>query len=253
MKCVLHGFAKQGKSMIKKSMVKVGIAALLGGAVMASQAATMKLTGWTFGEGHNVAASAPVYSGQGGSFKGFLDTTTAIETYCLELTESFHFGTQYTNYTKMTAGSYFMSLGIDSKASTLAKLLSYANPIVQSAAVGDRDELSTALQLAIWNVRYDSDMTLTPSSNAVFSDTSSYAAQANIFLLGAENQSSILYSLHVLSSGKPVATFVGNQDQLIWEPAAGRGSGGSVPEPASLALALGALGALRFTSRRRQT
>jgi hypothetical protein len=236
--------------MIDKSLVKVAAAALLGGVVMSSQAATMTLTGWTFGQGHNVAASAPAYNGQGGSFKGFLDGT-AIETYCLELTESFRFGTQYSNYTKLTAGSYLTTLGLGSKEATLAKLLSYANPIVQSAPIDDRDELSTALQLAIWNVRYDSDMTLTPSSHAAFSDTSSHATQANVFLLGATTQSNILYSLHVLSSGKPIATNDGNQDQLVWESAS-RGSGGSVPEPASLALALGALGALRFTSRRRQ-
>ena len=241
----LHGDVQ----IMKQTVVNLGVAALLAGASVASQAATMTLNNWTWGNGNNVNATAPAYSGAGGGFSGTLTGASAqfngnINTYCVELGEFFSFGTANPNYNVLTSVSYFGA----GKALQLAKLLSYANPLVAASAAGTKDDLSTALQLAIWNTVYDTDATL---SSGMFKDISGYAAQANSFLAGAATQSNYL-QLFVLSSGKPVLPTAGNQDQLIWLDGGGS-SGGNIPEPTSLALAFGALGALGFATRRRQS
>jgi Thioester domain/PEP-CTERM motif len=237
---------------MKLNSLRLATAVALCGAAVSAQAATMTLSGYKYGNGNSVNASAPVYSGGAGGFVGTLtgagfpfDTSIGgLNTYCVELGEFFSPGTSYTNYNVVTATSYFNA----SKALQLAKLLTYANPQVTSAGAGLQDDASTSLQLAIWNIVYDNDATL---SGGLFSDTSIYAAQANSFLL---NSASAVNSLQVFvlksQTGVPTGS-TGQQDQLMWIGGGGP-TAGNIPEPTSLALAFGALGALGFSARRRR-
>lgn len=232
--------------MIKKFALQASVGITMAAGALGAQAATMTLANWTFGNGNRVSASTPAYSGLSGGFSGTLTGAPgldgAINTYCVELTEQFHFGTAYSDYSVVSAGSYFSA----AKAQTLGKLISYVfdGNFFGSVAANYRDDLSTALQLAIWNTVYDSDITLSSGS---FKDTSVYKngsvnfAGANALLTASQAASQdITYQLYVLKSvGRP-----GHQDQLLWK---------AVPEPASFALAALALGAAGLASRRRKT
>lgn len=224
----------------------------LAAAAAASQADTLTLNSWTYGNGNavNSVSTSPAasFSGLGGGFTGTLTGIAGfgltIETYCVELTQSFSMGTAYANYFLESASSYFGG----TKANALGQLLSHANPLVTGASAGSKDDFSTALQIAIWNIVYDSDSTVVSGN---FTDTSSHAAQANAFLSGAASAANNL-ELFVLKSqaGVPQGSS-GHQDQLIWRQRPDRSN--DVPEPASLALALGAIGALGWSSRRRKS
>ena len=223
--------------MTSRVLLCAGPALALLAGVPVAQAATVSLNAWTYGNGSTVNTQQPAYSGAAGGFSGALDGVDVL-TYCVELTQQFNWNTSYTNYTDKTALAYFQP-GSD-KAMKLAKLVSYA--FYDSAVHVSTAAQSTSLQLAIWNVVYDDDYTL---SAGAFTDTSAYSSDANTLLTASQSFTN-LANVWVLASPT-------QQDQLHWSKvSAGRSNAEpTVPEPGTLALVAGAIGAAAVALRRR--
>lgn len=179
------------------------------------------LSGWTFGSGNVVATT--LWSGQAGGYTGALAldgfNLSSFNTYCVELTESFSFSSSpMPGYQIVNGATYFGS----SKAEELGKLMSY---VALHPAEVDTAAESTSLQLAIWNLVYDSDRSLLGGS---FTDSSVYGKHATELLEeSADARSNV--AVYALSKN-------GSQDFILTL---------AVPEPTSLSLALVGLFALR--------
>ena len=233
-------------------MARVALGLAISGASFAASAANVTLTGWTFGTGNNVNLTfnnGQTYSGAAGGFSGSLTgtqagqyNTNAFATYCIELTEGVGFSSNpMVQYDVVSGSTYFTNRYNDaSKATTLGKLLTYVsnNPTTVDTAVE-----STAMQLAIWNVIYDTDFSATTGS---FRDSSSYATLANSLLAGAAGITTSQFSVFALEKS-------GSQDFLLGVRTGGgtasAASINSVPEPSSWALGLTALLALLATAK----
>lgn len=228
---------------MKKHLVRSLAALALAATGLSSQAANIKLSGWTFGSGNAVLANAASgdYAGAAGGFVGTLTGAPGYDaapfnTFSIELEEHFAFGEEaVTGYRLVEGARYFQvrrgDVGI---AQRLGRLMTFAydNPdLVQNA------EGSTALQLAIWNTVYDTDDSL--GSGGSFGDASAYATAAEALLVGARGVAASRFEVFALERA-------GSQDLLLLEP----NPNAPVPEPGSMALVLAALGGLAVARRR---
>ncbi|MFM7505197.1 MAG: PEP-CTERM sorting domain-containing protein [Rubrivivax sp.] len=243
---------------MKNSLATAAGAAVLCAAGLASthpaQAAVVTLSNWAFGSGGSVASttggasSLPSYSGLAGGFAAALGGAGALDapnlvTYSIELEEPVSFsGAAVSGYVVQDATSYFAERRLGNAlrpdgalvAERLGRLFTWAQ--ADPTRVDTAAE-STALQLAVWNIVYDSDWSVfNPAGN--YSDTSSHAVLANIMMANASLTANRLDVFALANSGRT--------DLLV--------TALKVPEPGTLALAavaLAAVASLRRTSSAR--
>jgi hypothetical protein len=189
------------------------------------QATSLQTTGWlappplSFGVHRTVGGNQNV---QAGGFNGIWDNTTPIVFWCFDLDHFFSLGNTY-DYTASALGG--------SIADTLARLFNEAY-----GSAGASNVNSAAFQLAIWNILYDSDSSVSNGQGSFYATSGNAAAiaQANTWLqnLAADGGSYSITYLH--SNAHPESQnfiTVSRIPRLVPEP----------PMLALLALALGAI------------
>lgn len=216
-------------------------AAALVAAAPATQAAQVTLHGWAYGQGPEVRATG--YTGAAGGFEvtlagaGDAFDAASFLSYCLEIEQAAPaFGAMAASYRVVDGRAYFASRhGDASIADRIGLLLAH---VAASPARVDTAAESAAMQVAIWNLIYDTD--LNASARSAFREVSGFGTQAN----------SLLALLDTPAVGGPLRVWAlesdDAQDLLLLQQPSGTNR---VPLPATAALALLGLAGLTLTRR----
>lgn len=199
-----------------------------------ADAANVSFSGFANGyESVDITLSAPnapkTIMADAGGFKGSLNGGTSFTSYCVDIYQSIGFNTTYTDYSVM-AGSA-ASFANSHAATDIGRLFSEGH-VVNNA------ETSAAMQIAIWEIAYEtSGVYNLATGSAEF--TGGSAASSGALALA----SSWLSSLPAVSTfGVTALASPREQDQVIAAP---------VPEPTTYAMLLGGLLCMGFVARRR--
>lgn len=221
------------------STIALAAAASAGAETVIDPAVTVNLSGWTYGTGHAVNVATPTFGGEAGGFKGALSNAgpydnASFETYCVELGQVFGFGQTYNNYRIVQGNTYDLWANNPATAGQIGQLVTYANSLGAM-----NDVKSTGLQLAIWELVYETPANGWSLTGGAFADSLNSASRAfgDSLLAGFSNTAS-MYNVDVLASGN---SREGNQDFLILT---------AVPEPEGYALAFAGLACIGLFGRK---
>ena len=230
---------------MNQTALRLAAAAFLGIAVSPSHADTVRISNWVGGV---YQAVDPTIAGPGRfGVNQFVGTrgpdanpanNDSFFTYCVELTQSFHFNTTYRDYFQQANGS---AQGFTlAQASMLSKLYSVATP----ASVDTLQE-RVAFQLAVWELMYD---TVAPRGV-----TRSDLSNRGLFYVeaGSDSATQTLANDWVSAAMAYTGPIKYTVAKLHSETAQDFITYSQVPEPGSVALMLAAFGAMGLVSRRR--
>lgn len=189
---------------------------------------TVNLSGFTFTPATSVTVSSPNYSGQAGQFTGLLNGSSFL-TYCTDLSQTFSFNTNYTDYTVVDGATVWgaqRSLDLDRWISWLDQ-----GGLPIDAA------MSAASQAAVWEILYETSGTYDLAAGSFKATSGDAPTQAYLNTVNWAGLSTVAVTLHVdqLYSRE-------HQDFMVTTP---------VPEPSTYALFAAGLAGIGFVARRR--
>jgi hypothetical protein len=225
----------------RRLCVAAVVAAALLGAAPAVTAATITFTGYEYGSANvqvgTVTPSLPLTTISAGAFNTKVDSGPTFESWCADLWQTLSFNTAYSLGAGQTYTYQPSMVGYVTAARTLTQAtvddLSRLYTQAHTAIVGNSSN-SAALQLAMWEVLFETSGSYDLAAGNVFAASSPIRATATAWLTNLGS-----YSPDYVVSGY-VST--SRQDVIVFAP---------VPEPGTYALLLAGLGMMGFIMRRR--
>jgi hypothetical protein len=200
-------------------------------AATSAQAATVKLTSFTFPSANSVSVSTPNYSGQAGQFSGLLNGNSFV-TYCTDLFQNFTFNTTY-NYSVVDGATAWGATRSQDLNRLMSAALFYSVPTnaAQSAAV----------QAAVWEVLYETSGTYDLNAGTFKANSGNATTQGYLSALNAAAWANL-----------PNVPITHKVDQLYNRERQDFMVITAVPEPGTYAMMIAGLGMLGFIGRRRR-